>query len=261
MVGLHLNIPNNWWPDFDNGSLNQGHIAGINLNGLSSYYFQVKLVNEPGAHYAMRYDSILLYADENQPGFSQYCLPPRCPGNTDDKIAQVSVPQKIRWMVDDDYTDKEDCAANEAIEFDNREDDKSDNKDDNNGGDDDNNDDLHSKDMTKKKRKKGTHSKQTTLKKTKSVAATKHNKKSRHINNTTINHDHVISGKGDSVVEGDANGKDSDFDIDFFEEQRYENTKATNWMIHTDGQPGRVIHPIRSLGQQSSSVQIYLTRR
>jgi hypothetical protein len=50
------------------------------------------------------------------------------------------------------------------------------------------------------------------------VAATKHNKKSQHINNTTINHDYVISGEGDSVVEGDADGEDSDFDIDFFKE-------------------------------------------
>jgi hypothetical protein len=93
LVGLRLNIPNNWWPDFDDGSLNQDHIAVINLNALSLYYFQVELVNEPGAHYAMRYDSVLLYVDKNQPGFLRYCLPPRCPVNPDNKIAQVSVPK------------------------------------------------------------------------------------------------------------------------------------------------------------------------
>jgi hypothetical protein len=70
LVGLRLNILNDWWPDFDNGGLNQGHIAVMNLNASSLYYFQVELINEPGAHYTMRYDSVLLYADKNQPGFS-----------------------------------------------------------------------------------------------------------------------------------------------------------------------------------------------
>jgi hypothetical protein len=70
LAGLRLSILNNWWPDFDNDGLNRGHIAAINLNALSSYYFQVKLDNEPGAHYSMRYYSAVLYAEENQPGFS-----------------------------------------------------------------------------------------------------------------------------------------------------------------------------------------------
>jgi hypothetical protein len=151
-------------------------------------------------------------------------------------------------MVDNDYTDKEDFATNKAVEFNNRDDNDGDNNDDNNGSDDDNDDDLYSKVATNKKRKKGTRSKQTTLKKTKSVAAAKRNKKSRHINNTTINHDYIISGEGDLVIEGDANGKDSDLDIDFFRERRYEKTKATNWTMHTNGQPGRVIHPIPFTG-------------
>ena len=49
--------------------------------------------------------------------------------------------------------------------------------------------------------------------------------------------------------EGDADGysggdDDSDSDNDFFEEKRYKKTKAKNWMKHTDGRPGREIHPI-----------------
>ena len=44
------------WLDVDDGGLNQGLIAVINLNALSSYYFQVKLEDKPGAHYAMLYD-------------------------------------------------------------------------------------------------------------------------------------------------------------------------------------------------------------
>jgi hypothetical protein len=76
-------------------------------------------------------------------------------------------------MVDDDYTDKEDLAADEAIEFNNRDDDDGDDNDDDNGGDNDDDYDLYSKVGTNKKRKKETRSKQATLKKTKSVAATK----------------------------------------------------------------------------------------
>jgi hypothetical protein len=80
-------------------------------------------------------------------------------------------------MVDDDYTDKEDFATDEAIEFNTRDDDDCNEDDNNNGSDNDNNDDLYSKVATNKKRIKETHLKQTTLKKTKSVVATKCNKK------------------------------------------------------------------------------------
>jgi hypothetical protein len=50
---------------FHDGSLNRGQIAAINLETSSSYYFQVELNDEPGAHYAMRYDYVLLYTDNN----------------------------------------------------------------------------------------------------------------------------------------------------------------------------------------------------
>ena len=87
LVGLRLNIPNKWWPGFRDGGLSQGKIAAITLDPSSSYYFQVKLDDEPGAHYAMRYDSVLLYADDKQPGFLQFCLPLCCPGNPEDEVA------------------------------------------------------------------------------------------------------------------------------------------------------------------------------
>ena len=89
LVGLHLNIPNKWWPGFCDGGLNCGKIAAINLDPSTSYYFEVELNDEPGAHYAMRYDSVLLYTDDNQPGFTRFRLPSCCPANPDDEIAQV----------------------------------------------------------------------------------------------------------------------------------------------------------------------------
>ena len=58
------------------------------------------------------------------------------------------------------------------------------------------------------------------------------------------------SGERDSDgKEGDADGysgggEDSNSDNDFFEDKRYKKSKAKNWTKHTDGRPGREIHPI-----------------
>jgi hypothetical protein len=48
-------------------------------------------------------------------------------------------------------------------------------------------------------------------------------------------------GNADSYSGGDDN---SDLDNNFFKEKRYKKTKAKNWTKHTNGQPGREIHPI-----------------
>ena len=98
LVGLRLNIPNRWWPGYYDGGLNQGLIAAIDFHASSAFYFQVELDDEPGAHYAMHYDSVLLFVDDEQPGFLQYRLPSRCSGNPDDEIARVPVPQKLYWV-------------------------------------------------------------------------------------------------------------------------------------------------------------------
>ena len=96
LIGLHLNIRNKWWLCFhDGGRLNRGKIATINLDLSSLYYFQVELDNEPGAHYAIRYQSVLHYADDKQPGSSQFCLPSCCPGNPEEKVARVRVLKKL----------------------------------------------------------------------------------------------------------------------------------------------------------------------
>jgi hypothetical protein len=160
LVGLRLNIPNRWWPGYDDGGLNRGHIAAIDFNASNTFYFQVELNDEPGAHYAMRYDSVVLYADEEQRGFSPYHLPSRCPGNPDDEIARVPVPKKyIGWMVDDDYTDQEDVAIDEAIEFDKNEDNDhddadADDADADDADDNDDDDDVYSEEVTTKKKRK-----------------------------------------------------------------------------------------------------------
>jgi hypothetical protein len=48
-------------------------------------------------------------------------------------------------------------------------------------------------------------------------------------------------GNTDGYSGGD---EDSDSDNDFFEQKRNKKSKAKNWTKHTDGQPGREIHPI-----------------
>ena len=125
----------------------------------------LELDDEPGAHYAMHNDSVLLYADEEQLSFARFRLPLCCPANPDDKIAQVRVPKKIGRMVDDDYTDKEDVVVDkEAIEFNNRDD-----EDEDGDGDDDDDGNLYIEEVAtteqKKKRKKGVRSKSSTSKK------------------------------------------------------------------------------------------------
>ena len=109
LVGFRLNVPNSWWPGFVDDGLNRGRIAAINLDAPNAFYFEVELDNELGGHYAMRYDSVLLYADEGQPGFSRFLLPVLCPGNPDDEIVRVRVliGKNGGTMVDDDFTDKE----------------------------------------------------------------------------------------------------------------------------------------------------------
>ncbi len=54
-------------------------------------YFEVKLDDEPGGHYAMRYDSVLLYAEDDQPGFARFRLPSCFPANPDDEILAGNV--------------------------------------------------------------------------------------------------------------------------------------------------------------------------
>ena len=92
LVGLPLNVPNSWWPGFVDGGLNRGRIAAVNLGTPNECY-----------------DSVLLYADEGQPGFLRFRLPMLCSGNLDDEMVRVRVLRGKNGgtMVDDDFTDKE----------------------------------------------------------------------------------------------------------------------------------------------------------
>jgi len=56
---------------------------------------------------------LLLYADGEQPGFFQFCLPSCCLDNPDIEVAWVQLPKILGWVVDNDYTNKKDGAADE----------------------------------------------------------------------------------------------------------------------------------------------------
>jgi hypothetical protein len=183
LVGLRLNVPNSWWPGFVDGGLNRGRIAAVNLGAPNEFYFEVELDDELGAHYAMRYDSVLLYADEGQPGFSRFRLPMLCPGNPDDEMVRVRVLRGKNGgtMVDDDFTDKEfvdEGGDEDDVDFFDSRDDAIEDADDADDG-------SYSEGVpaTKRKREKGATTK------TAEKRAAKRNKKGRHKKNTTINPD------------------------------------------------------------------------
>ena len=124
-------------------------------------------------------------------------------------------------MVDDDYTGKEDAVVDkEAINFNNQDGDDNDDNEGDGGSDADDdggNDYIEVVRTTEKKRKKGKSS----------MSRKRH--KSKGTANTPINHDSaMLSGKGDADFEGEADAKDSDNNIDLFEEKRYEKTKMKN---------------------------------
>ena len=166
----------------------------------------------------MRYDSVLLYVDEEQPGFLRFCLPMLCPGNPDDKMVRVRVLRGKNGgtMVDDDFTDEE------VDDGDNNDGDFFDSRDDAIDDTDDADDGLYIEGAPamKKKRKKRAKTQ------TGGKRATKRNK-TRGCKNTTINPDFVLhSGEVDAKgKDGDTDGysrgdDDSDSDNDCFEEKR-----------------------------------------
>ena len=85
----------------------------------NAFYFKVELDNELGAHYTMHYDSVLLFADKGQPGFSRFCLPMLCPGNPDNEMVRVRVliGKNGGTMVNNDFTDNEIIDGDKDIDF------------------------------------------------------------------------------------------------------------------------------------------------
>ena len=68
LVGLRLQIPSHWWPDFDGNDLNAGKIVAVDFSDANQRFFQVKV---DGYTYPMRYDAVFNYANTRTAGFRQ----------------------------------------------------------------------------------------------------------------------------------------------------------------------------------------------
>ena len=72
LVGLRMKVPEHWWAGCTGNTLCEGEIAAIDFTDNAGRYFQLELDDEKGSHYAMRYDAVLHYADEEHKTFSRF---------------------------------------------------------------------------------------------------------------------------------------------------------------------------------------------
>eukprot|EP00956_Cyclotella_meneghiniana_P024576 scaffold49508_cov47-Cyclotella_meneghiniana.AAC.9 len=75
LVGLRMIVESSWWDGYDDSELNPGVISAIDFSDKAGRFFQLELDDEPGAHYPMRYDAVLKYADETHSNFHSFHLP------------------------------------------------------------------------------------------------------------------------------------------------------------------------------------------
>ena len=75
LVGLRMLVESRWWDGYDDGELNPGRIAAVDFNDANGRFFMLEIDSEPGAHYPMRYDAVLHYADETHKQYYTFQLP------------------------------------------------------------------------------------------------------------------------------------------------------------------------------------------
>ena len=75
LVGLRMLVESRWWDGYDDGELNPGTISAVDFDDSAGRFFLLELDDEPGAHYPMRYDAVLKYADETHRSYHTYKLP------------------------------------------------------------------------------------------------------------------------------------------------------------------------------------------
>eukprot|EP00956_Cyclotella_meneghiniana_P043310 scaffold263758_cov139-Cyclotella_meneghiniana.AAC.1 len=68
-------VESSWWDGYDDSELNPGTISSVKFNDNAGRFFLLELDDEPGAHYPMRYDAVLKYADETHRSFHTFHLP------------------------------------------------------------------------------------------------------------------------------------------------------------------------------------------
>ena len=75
LVGLQLDIPNNWWRGFTGKKIHQGEIVELVKSNKSKECLFSVTVKGDDDNYNMRYDAIFEYANKKQPFYCDYNLP------------------------------------------------------------------------------------------------------------------------------------------------------------------------------------------
>ena len=104
LVGLRVNVPSHWWPDFDGYEDNLGTIAAVNFTQTNQRYFQLLLDGDKReyAYYSMQYDAVFAFVDVDQPLLSSFRLP-RHP-ITNPEGEEIRIRRRLRQVQDDDDT-------------------------------------------------------------------------------------------------------------------------------------------------------------
>ena len=111
--GLHMNVPDDWWPGFTGHQLNGRVIACVDFEINRNKYFQLKLDKERGIFYAVRYDAIVRYADEAHRSFLSFRLPAHALSNPAQEIVVVeTADNNVNNDDDDNYVTLPPAACN-----------------------------------------------------------------------------------------------------------------------------------------------------
>ena len=73
--GLPMAVPEYWWVGYTRRTRCFGKIKKVNCNAPNRAYFMMELTKTPGVYYGMRYDDVVLYADETHADYKRYDLP------------------------------------------------------------------------------------------------------------------------------------------------------------------------------------------
>ena len=74
LEGLPMAVPEYWWVGFTSRTRCFGKIAKVNCNASNHDYFFLELDSARGTFYPMRYDDVLLYANDEHPDYNKYEL-------------------------------------------------------------------------------------------------------------------------------------------------------------------------------------------
>ena len=74
LEGLPMAVPEYWWVGFTSRTRCIGKIKKVNCNARNYAYFFLELDSARGTLYGMRYDDVLLYANDEHPDYNKYEL-------------------------------------------------------------------------------------------------------------------------------------------------------------------------------------------